>query len=141
MLVLAFAAALCNAHPIYRLQAHTSPAIVRSEARGYARAQSRVAFTVIGPEGPDVPHALGHRRIAERFARESGATVSGMGASPGLARRALARALARFVAETKRELEREERSYERVTDNGRAQERGAAFGYPGGPDVPTPCRG
>ena len=147
MHVLALAAALCNAHPVYGLKPHASPAIVGREGTGYYRAQERLWFTVVERTRAHVPardlalvrHAAGHRVLATRYARETAGTISGMGASPTLARRALARAAARFIAESKRELDREERSYERVTDDGLAQQRGAAFGYPGGPDATTIC--
>lgn len=145
-LVLAFA--LCNAHPVYGLVPHASPVIVLREGN-YYRAQERVWFAVVDRVRAHVPahsvalarHAAGHRIIATRYARETAGRISGMGASPALARRALARGTARFIGESKRELEREERSYDRVTDDGLAQQRGAAFGFPGGPNATTVCGG
>ncbi len=141
MHVLALAVALCNSRPIYRLVSHRAVVAIRHEEHGFFRAEERIRFSATGPAAPIATHAGGHRLIAMRYARESGGRVSGMGSSPALARRALARAIQVFERESQRELEREQQSYDRVTDDGKAQERGKAFGYPAAPNTDGACRG
>jgi hypothetical protein len=147
MLILAaLLAATCNAHPGYAVQPVVAHLRVERRSGAY-RAVAQLHFTlrVIRPAMiPSVDpglleHVQGHQIIAQRVVGSSGGTVQANGSSAALARTHLMQAVSRIKDDLQKELDREERAYDNVTANGKSQSQGPAYGFPGGPDVHSPC--
>ncbi len=82
-------------------------------------------------------HVAGYYAIARSLAQ--GSSVRAMGGSQIQARARLARAVAALVRDANTEFARQARIYDTVTENGRAQSQGPAYGFPGGPNAGVFC--
>lgn len=139
-------AAACNAHPAYAAQpVVTNVRLVRA-GRVY-HASARIRFTLRTTAPAMIPsvdpglldHVQGHMIVAQRVIRSSDGTVNANGSSAALARARLNQTIARMRTDLQNELMREERAYDNVTANGASQSQGPSYGFPGGPDVHSPC--
>ncbi len=146
LLLAALLAAPCNAHPAYAVQPSVSRVRVTRAPAGYI-ASALIHFTLRNTEPALIPavdpglleHVQGHAIVAQRVVRSSGGTVRANGSSAAQARSRLNQTIARMRADLQNELTREERAYDNVTANGASQSQGPAYGFPGGPDVHSPC--
>jgi Zn-dependent protease with chaperone function len=82
-------------------------------------------------------HVAGYYTIARSLAQPSDLRANG--ASQAQARARLAKAVAALVRDANTEYAREIRIYDNVTENGRAQHQGPAYGFPGGPNANVYC--
>jgi hypothetical protein len=139
-------AAACNAHPAYAVRPVVSNVRVVRRANAYV-ASAHIRFTLNTTAPALIPsadpglleHVQGHLIVAQRVIRSSEGTVNANGPSAVLARTRLNQTLARMRTDLQNELMREERAYDNVTANGASQSQGPAYGFPGGPDVHSPC--
>ena len=152
MIALAFAALLaaapvhCNAHPVYHVQPLVVHAAIAKEGAGY-RASASITFTLQTVQRAVLPtndpalraHAEGHRTIAERIAAGARGSVMGFGKTPSAARASLDSDVATLERDTNQAIDHQEETYDRVTDNGAAQDQGPLYGFPGGVDATTLC--
>ncbi|MGZ3499551.1 MAG: DUF922 domain-containing protein [Vulcanimicrobiaceae bacterium] len=152
MIALAFAALLalapahCNAHPVYRAQPRVTNITMAREGAGY-RASASITFVLQAVRPAVLPtddaalraHAQGHRAIAERIAAGARGSVMGFGKTPAAARASLDNDVSALTRETNQAIDHQEQTYDRVTDNGAAQDQAPLYGFPGGADVTTPC--
>jgi hypothetical protein len=142
----AVASVHCNAHPQYRAQPHTTRVTIASTGSGYS-ASAHVAFVLRVIRPAVVPandlalrgHAAGHRYIAQQIVAGAGGSVMGFGRTRAAARSALASDIASLARDTNQSLLRQEQTYDRVTDDGTAQDQGPIYGFPGGADVTAFC--
>jgi hypothetical protein len=149
MLILAaqLLTAPCNAHPAYAVQPVVTNVRVVRRASGYL-ASASVRFTLKTTQPALLPsvsdpgllqHVQGHLTVAHRVIRSSDGTVKANGSSAAQARARLKQTVAHMRSDLQNELLREERAYDNVTANGTAQSQGPSYGFPGGPDVHSPC--
>jgi hypothetical protein len=139
-------AAACNAHPAYAVQPVVSNVHVARKSNGYV-ATAKLRFTLRTTMPALIPsadpglldHVQGHLAVARRVITSSGGSVAANGSSAAQSRAALNQTIARMRSDLQKELVREERAYDDVTANGTQQSQGPQFGFPGGPDVTTPC--
>ncbi|HEX5275395.1 MAG TPA: hypothetical protein VFW34_08965 [Candidatus Rubrimentiphilum sp.] len=82
-------------------------------------------------------HVAGYYAIARSLAQRS--SVRAIGSSPAQARARLAKAVAALVRDANTEYARQIHIYDDVTENGRAQGQGPAYGFPGGPNAGVYC--
>jgi len=82
-------------------------------------------------------HVAGYYAIARKLAQASALRANA--GSQAEARVRLARAAAQLVSDANAEYARESRIYDAVTENGRAQSQGPAYGFPGGPNADVYC--
>ena len=82
-------------------------------------------------------HIAGYYTIARSLAQPSALRANG--GSETQARTRLLRAVAALVRDANTEYARETRIYDNVTENGRAQSQGPAYGFPGGPSASVSC--
>jgi len=82
-------------------------------------------------------HVAGYYAIAQTLAQAS--SLRANGSSPAQARARLAKAVAALVRDANTEYARQVRIYDNVTENGRAQSQGPAYGFPGGPNATVYC--
>jgi hypothetical protein len=82
-------------------------------------------------------HVAGYYAIARTLAQTS--TLRAIGGSESQARARLAKAVAALVRDANAEYLRQMRIYDTVTENGRAQSQGPAYGFPGGPNANVYC--
>lgn len=137
MALLAFlaAAGMCGRHPAYRLVPNFTAAAY-ARAASAVRAERRVAFRLEPKRWGIDAHARGAYRLASDAARNFSGSVSAVGTSRDLAALALRTASQVFVRNANAQLVLELRTYDRVTDSGRAQDQGPSFGFPGGANCP-----
>jgi hypothetical protein len=146
LLAVLLAAAGCNAHPAYAVQpVVTSVRIAHRSGSYVASAQLRFTLRTTAPalipsaDPGLLDHVQGHLIVAHRVIQSSGGTVEANGSSAAQAHARLNQAIARMRNDLQNELMREERAYDNVTSYGMQQSQGPAYGFPGGPDVTTPC--
>jgi hypothetical protein len=82
-------------------------------------------------------HIAGYFGIARSLAQTS--SVRAIGSSQAQARARLAKAVAALVRDANTEYARQSRIYDTVTEHGRAQNQGPAYGFPGGPNASVYC--
>ncbi len=82
-------------------------------------------------------HAAGYYAIARSLTQTS--SLRAIGGSQTQARARLARAVSALVRDANTEYARQVRIYDTVTENGRAQGQGPAYGFPGGPNAGVYC--
>lgn len=82
-------------------------------------------------------HVRGYYVIARRVASTSQATA--VGAGPSEARSRLDKTIAGLSQDVNIEYQRQKRMYDAVTDNGRSQDQGPGYGFPGGPGASAYC--
>lgn len=82
-------------------------------------------------------HVGGFYAIARSLAQTS--SVRAIGSSQTQARVRLGKAVAALVRDANTEYARQIRIYDNVTENGRAQSQGPAYGFPGGPNASIYC--
>ena len=147
MLILAaLLAAPCNAHPTYAVQPAVSALRVSRAVGGY-RASERIAFglRVVTPalipslDPGLLEHVQGHLIVAQRVVRSSNGMVRALGKTRAQALARVRESVAHLTRDLQAELIREESAYDNVTENGTAQTQGPLYGFPGGPDVQSPC--
>lgn len=146
LLLAALLAAPCNAHPAYAVQPAIGTIRVVRGSRSYvASAQMHFTLRVTQPamissvDPGLLEHVHGHQLVAERVVRSSGGTVEANGATASQARAHLNQTISRTRGDLQSELTREEQAYDNVTAYGASQSQGPSYGFPGGPDVTTPC--
>lgn len=146
LLLAALLAAPCNAHPAYAVQPAVTHVSEVHRAGGYlASAQIRFTLRVTQPAMiPSVDpglleHVQGHQIVARRAIGSSGGHIQAYGATQAQARANLQQTITRMRIDLQNELMREERAYDNVTANGASQSQGPSYGFPGGPDVKSPC--
>lgn len=147
MLVLAaLLSAPCNAHPSYAVQPSVSHVrVVRRAASYLATAQIHFTLRVVQPalipkvDPGLLQHVQGHMIVARRVIRSASASIEANGVSASQARLHLNQTISRMRTDLQNELMREERAYDNVTSNGASQSQGPSYGFPGGPDVQSPC--
>lgn len=124
----------CGSHPAYRVDPVFGVAATRA-TRGSIQASRHIAFRLEGrrTSGSDA-HAQGAYTLAHDAARNFSGTVTAAGVSRRVALAALRFAAVRFIQNARAQLQLELRTYDRVTEFGRAQDQGPAFGFPGGPN-------
>jgi hypothetical protein len=143
----ALLAAPCNIHPAYTVNPVVTRVRVVRRGRGYlAAAQIRFTLATKSPamiasaDDPGVlQHVQGHLTVARRVVQSSEGSVQANGSTASQARTRLNQTIARMRSDLQKELTREEQAYENVTENGTSQSQGPAYGFPGGPDVQSPC--
>ena len=140
---LALASSQCAPHPQIWLVAATSRAHV-ARRDGSFSATARVTLAVhvaargaVSSDPGMRAHVAGYFTIARRLAQSS--DVSGIGTTEAQARSRLARAAATIAYDANLEYKRQVQIYDAVTANGRAQDRGPASGFPGGPNSEAFC--
>ena len=146
LLLAALLAAPCNAHPTYAVAPVVSHERVVRRPGGYV-ASADVRFTLHTVNPALIPsvdpgllqHVQGHLIVAQRVVHSSDGTIDANGASASQARARLGETVKRMRTELQNELMREERAYDNVTANGASQSQGPSYGFPGGPDVHSPC--
>lgn len=144
--ILAAAPARCNAHPVYHAQPHVASIAFAAEGTGY-RASASIRFTLQAVQPGVLPpgdaalaaHAQGHRTIAERITAGARGSAIGFGKTRAAARASLENDVSVLTRETNQAIDHQEQTYDRVTDDGAAQDQGPLYGFPGGEDVTTPC--
>ena len=149
MLILAaqLLASPCNAHPSYAVQpVVTSVRVVHRGGAYLASAQLRFNLKTTQPAmipSVDDPgllqHVQGHLTVARRVLQSSAGNVEANGSSAAQARSRMDQTIERMTSDLQNELMREERAYDNVTANGTSQSQGPSYGFPGGPDVHSPC--
>ena len=82
-------------------------------------------------------HIEGYFAIARSLAQTS--SVHAIGSSQTQARARLGKAVAALERDANIEYARQARIYDDVTENGRAQNQGPAYGFPGGPNASEYC--
>lgn len=82
-------------------------------------------------------HVRGYYTIARRIAEPSSARALAPTVAIGRAR--LARTAATLARDVNLEYRRQIQAYDSVTSNGRTQDQGPAYGFPGGPDARISC--
>lgn len=82
-------------------------------------------------------HVRGYYTIARTIAQPSSARV--FAPSSAIGRRRLAQTAATLARDANAEYRRQIQAYDSVTNNGRAQDQGPAYGFPGGPDAKVSC--
>jgi hypothetical protein len=82
-------------------------------------------------------HVAGYYAIAGSLAQTS--SLRAIGSSQTQARARLGKAVAALVRDANTEYARQVRIYDNVTENGRAQSQGPAYGFPGGPSASIYC--
>jgi hypothetical protein len=142
LLIAALLTAPCNIHPQYAVQAQVTHVAVVHQSSGYlASAQVhytlRVTKEALMPSVDDglMAHVQGHMIVARRVIRSSDGSVRAIGASQAQARARLNQTIARMSGDLQNELNREEAAYDNVTEYGRSQSQGPAYGFPGGSDI------
>jgi len=143
-IVLAVAAvSTCALRPQLQLLPAVSHVRIARAAHSY-RATAAITLTVRTIKKPAVSsdpglraHVDGYYAIAQRLVQDS--QVRAVGATPAQARARLLKAVAALAHDVNLEYARQVRVYETVTENGRAQSQGPAFGFPGGPDANAYC--
>ena len=146
LLLAALLSAPCNAHPSYAVQSTVAHAHIVRRSGAYV-ASAQVHFTLHVEQPAMIPsvdpgllqHVQGHLIVAQRVVRSSGATIEAAGTSPAQARSRLNQTVSQMRSDLQKELMREERAYDNVTANGASQSLGPSYGFPGGPDVQSPC--
>lgn len=131
----------------FRPQLQLIPAVSRVRIARTARSFSADAGlslsirTVKKAAIPDDPglraHVSGYYFIARSLAQAS--TLRAFGSSPSQARAHLDRAVAALRRDVNMEYARQARIYDTVTENGRAQSQGPAYGFAGGPNASVSC--
>ncbi len=143
-LVLAAAAvSTCTLRPQLQLVPAVSLARIMHDTRSF-RANASITFTVRtirkpAPSGdPGLrAHVAGYYAIAQRLAQAS--QVRAIGTTPAQARLRLLKAVAQLAHDVNVEFARQARVYDAVTENGRTQNQGPAYGFSGGPDANAYC--
>ncbi|MDQ2873006.1 MAG: hypothetical protein M3R35_07765 [Candidatus Eremiobacteraeota bacterium] len=140
VLAAATASSPCVGRMQYRAIAHMSAVRVAHTNRGYS-ASARIAFRLNAskPAATWNVHTRGARTIAQRIVLGAGGTASGFGRTPQAARTALQSDVVSLTHDIDATLARQEETYDRVTENGRQQDQGPLYGFPGGADVTTFC--
>lgn len=118
---------------------------VRTAREGSSyQAGARVSFAVRVVKKAGLPddaglraHVRGYFTIVQRLAQAS--HVQAVGTSQSQARARLAKAIAALAHDVNLEYERQLRVYDSVTENGRSQDQGPAYGFPGGPNANVYC--
>ena len=82
-------------------------------------------------------HVRGYFTIVQRLAQASQAQA--VGASAAQARARLSKTVAALAHDVNLEYKRQLRVYDSVTENGRSQDQGPAYGFPGGPNANVYC--
>jgi Zn-dependent protease with chaperone function len=142
-ITLTAALSACSLRPALQLVPVTSPIRVTHTGGSY-RASARITFsvrTVRKPVYSSDPgaraHIAGYYAIAQRLTQAS--EVESVGSTPAQARARLAKGVAALARDENLEYVRQVHVYDTVTDNGRAQSQGPAFGFPGGPNANAYC--
>lgn len=141
-LVLAAAAQPCRLHPQLQLAAAVARARVTPSKTFDASADVTLTLRTLSPaiavRDPGArAHADGYYVIARRLEQRS--HVRAVGTSKAQATARLKRAIAALVRDANAEYARQILVYETVTDNGRMQSQGPAWGFPGGPNAAAFC--
>lgn len=79
----------------------------------------------------------GYYAIAQRLTQTS--EVESVGSTPAQTRARLAKGVTALARDENLEYARQVHVYDTITDNGRAQSQGPAFGFPGGPNANAYC--
>jgi len=82
-------------------------------------------------------HVRGYYAIVQRLAQAS--TVQAIGTTMTQARAGLYKTIAALAHDINVEYLRQQRAYDDVTENGRSQDQGPAYGFPGGPNATVYC--
>jgi hypothetical protein len=144
-LVVALAAAIspCAYRPDLKVVPIVSQLRIARQGLSY-QAGARIAFAVRIARKAQLPddaglraHVRGYSTIVQRLAQSSAAQA--VGTSPAQARARLYKTIAALAHDVNVEYQRQLRVYDSVTENGRAQDQGPAYGFPGGPDANVYC--
>jgi len=143
IVLVAAAVSTCALRPDLQLVPAVSRVRLVHDTRSF-RANANITFTVRtirkpAPSGDPGLHAhiAGYYAIAQRLAQAS--QVRAVGTTPAQARTRLVKAVAQLAHDVNVEYARQARVYDAVTENGRAQNQGPAYGFPGGPDADAYC--
>lgn len=108
------------------------------------QAGARVSFSVRTMRKAELPddaglraHVRGYFTIVGRLAQAS--QVQSVAASQAQARARLSKAIAALAHDVNVEYKRQVRVYDSITENGRSQDQGPAYGFPGGPNANVYC--
>ena len=82
-------------------------------------------------------HVRGYYAIVLRLSQASAAQA--VGTAPAQARARLYKTIAALAHDVNVEYQRQLHVYDSVTENGRAQDQGPAYGFPGGPNANVYC--
>jgi F420-0:gamma-glutamyl ligase-like protein len=139
----AAAVSTCTFRPQVQLVTAVSHVRVVHDARSY-RASANITFTVRTIRKPALSsdpglqaHIAGYYTIAQRLAEPS--QVRAIGTTAAQARIRFLKAVAQLAHDVNLEYARQTRVYDAVTENGRAQNQGPAYSFPGGPDANAYC--
>jgi len=142
-IVLVAAVSACSLRPVLELVPAVSHIRITHAAGSY-RAIARITFsvrTIRKPASSGDPglraHVAGYYAIAQRLTQTS--EVESVGSTPAQTRARLAKGVTALARDENLEYARQVHVYDTITDNGRAQSQGPAFGFPGGPNANAYC--
>ncbi len=143
MLVMTAASTACTFRPQLQLEPAVSHVRVTGASSAFS-ASADLALSVRTVKGA-VPsndaglraHVAGYYAIAQGLAQRS--SLRAIGSSQTQAQARLQKAVAQVVRDANTEYARQIRIYDNVTENGRAQGQGPAYGFPGGPNAGVYC--
>ncbi len=133
----------CNLRPELQLVPIVSQLRIARRVSSY-RANARITFAVRTLRKAQLTvdpslqvHVGGYYTIARSLIQSSQAQA--VGASAAQARARLNKTIAGLAHDLNSEYQRQQRVYDTVTENGRLQSQGPAFGFPGGPNANVSC--
>jgi hypothetical protein len=140
---LAAAISSCAYRPELKMVPAVSQIRIARQGSSY-QAGARIAFAVRIVRKAQLPddaglraHVRGYFTIVQRLAQSSQAQA--VGTSPAQARARLEKTIAALTHDVNVEYKRQLRVYDSVTENGRSQDQGPAYGFPGGPNANVYC--
>ncbi|HET9393830.1 MAG TPA: hypothetical protein VFO29_09980 [Candidatus Rubrimentiphilum sp.] len=140
---LAVAISPCAYRPELKMVPVVSQLRIVRQGSSY-QAAAHVRFSVRSVRKAQLPddaglraHVHGYFTIVQRLAQAS--QVQALGTVPAQARAHLAKAIAALAYDVNVEYKRQVRVYDSVTENGRSQDQGPAYGFPGGPNANVYC--